>query len=358
MEKSYIYSQVKVFHFPEKINSLPVDRVEIRPPVHVRIKPTNRCNQHCYYCSYREDNLQLGKGMNLNDIIPKEKLFEIAEDLGEMGTKAVTLSRGGEPLTHPHILELLRRIVSTSKLKFAFITNGINLKGEVADLIASHGSWIRISVDGWDDKSYSEYRHVPAGQWSRLIENIKRFSGMRGKCLLGVYIIVDDKNAVHTYDMIRLYKELGANSVKVYGVVLSDDGSANNSYHEKIYHDVREQIDKAKMELEDEAFQVYDAYHFQSGNFKKGYNWCPYIQITPVIGADLKVYSCHDKAYTEGGLLGDIRYSRFRDFWMQGKEKFFRICPENDCNHHCMVNQQNKTIVEYLNIYSDHLEFL
>jgi len=64
-----------------------------------------------------------------------------------------------------------------------------------------------------------------------------------------------------------------------------------------IFHLVREQINKIKLNLEDENFEVFDAYHYLDEEFNKDYTWCPYLQILCIIGSDLNVYSCQDKAY-------------------------------------------------------------
>ena len=40
------------------------------------------------------------------------------------------------------------------------------------------------------------------------------------------------------------------------------------------------------------------------------------------------------------------------------KEKFFKINPCDDCNHHCAVNSANEMIIEYLSIDKEHLEFV
>jgi len=86
---------MKIFHYKEKLDSLPESVDKILPPVHIRIKPTNACNHNCRYCAYRADNLQLGQDMRIKDSIPKEKMMEIIDDLEDMGVKAVTFSGGG-----------------------------------------------------------------------------------------------------------------------------------------------------------------------------------------------------------------------------------------------------------------------
>ena len=56
-----IYTAMKIFHYKDKVESLPRKNDEILAPLHIRIKPINGCNHRCRYCAYREDSLQLGK---------------------------------------------------------------------------------------------------------------------------------------------------------------------------------------------------------------------------------------------------------------------------------------------------------
>ena len=113
-----LYSKMKVFHFKEKIDSLPKENNKILAPIHIRIKPTNACNHNCRYCAYRVSNLQLGKDMKIKDFIPKKKMMEIIDDLIEMDVKAVTFSGGGEPFCYPYLLETVKKFSKTN-IKFA-----------------------------------------------------------------------------------------------------------------------------------------------------------------------------------------------------------------------------------------------
>jgi hypothetical protein len=83
------------------------------------------------------------------------------------------------------------------------------------------------------------------------------------------------------------------------------------------------------------------------------------LQILPVIGADLNIYSCQDKAYnmTEG-LIGSIKEKSFKDFWFSDKNNFFKINPSVHCNNHCVANDKNKLILEYLDSDEEHLSFV
>lgn len=353
-----LYTKMKVFHYKEKIDSLPKENPAILAPIHVRIKPTNACNHNCHYCAYRVDNLQLGKDMVIRDTIPKEKMLEIIDDLAEMRVQAVTFSGGGEPFCYPHLLAAVEKLIE-KKISFASLTNGALLQGPVAELFAQHGTWIRISIDGWDDASYAAYRRVGDGEFSKVMRNIEQFKRFSGKCFLGVSLIVDQKNAPHVYEFIGRLKAIGVESVKVSACIVSNSGRENNEYHKPVFTLVKEQVAKAMRDYGATNFEISDAYHELDDKFRKEYAWCPYLQILPVIGADLNIYPCQDKAYNlEEGLIGSIRSQRFKDFWLKDKEKFFKINPSVHCNHHCVANAKNKLILEYLEADREHLGFV
>ena len=81
-------------------------------PVHVRIKPINRCNHNCWYCAYRFDDLKLGEDMVESDVLPKDKMFEIVDDLIDMDVKAVTFSGGGEPLIYKPLPDVVEKLAA------------------------------------------------------------------------------------------------------------------------------------------------------------------------------------------------------------------------------------------------------
>lgn len=351
-----IYSRMKIFHFKDKIDSLPKFNPAILPPTHIRIKPINACNHNCSYCSYRMEGQDLGMDMNLKDFIPRERMMALIDDIVECGVKAVTFSGGGEPLLYPYFLETIQKLSKTS-IKFASLTNGSLLQGDIARLFSKQGTWIRISIDGWDDKSYAKYRGVREGEFSKVMENIKNFKKIGGKCLVGASVIVDKNNAPHVYELIMKLKDAGVDSIKVAPCIISNSGKENNSYHEPVFNIVKNAISRAKAELKGQV-EIFDSYHTQLETFKKEYTWCPYMQIVPVIGADMNVYSCHDKAYTPGGILGSIKNRSFRDFWFSDKNTFFKINPSLDCNHHCMMNHNNELLLDCLDVNMDHLEFV
>ena len=353
-----LYTKYKIFHYQDKLDSLEASTDDIKAPIHIRIKPTNVCNHDCWYCAYKSSNLQLGKDMVERDSIPKEKMMEIIDDCVEMGVKAITFSGGGEPFVYKHFTDTVKRLAETD-ISFASLTNGSRLKGEIAELFAHHGTWLRISIDGWDDESYSEYRHTGKNEFSKVMQNMEAFKKLGGSCYLGVSLIVDNKNYKHIHEFTKRVKDTGVDSIKISPCIVSNSGEENDAYHRPIFKEAKEQPVRAKEEFEDAGFEVNECYHEAEIDFGKNYDWCPYLQILPVIGADLNIYPCQDKAYNlDEGLIGSIRDVRFKDFWFQDKRKFFKINPSQVCNHHCVANAKNMLIHEYLDADKKHLGFV
>ncbi len=352
------YSRMKIFHYPEKLASLPEAGGTTLPPLHLRIKPTNVCGHRCRYCSYRNPGLQLGSGMERGDSIPRDRILEIMDDVVTMGVRAVTFSGGGDPFCYPYLGEAAERLAA-SPVRFAALTNGARLEGDAAAIFARSASWVRISLDGWDAASYARYRGVSETEFGRVLENMRRFRGLGGGCHLGVSLIIDHENAPHVHELIGLVRSAGADSVKVSPCVVSDDAVKANAYHEPFYEQVVAQVEAARRDTASDAFEIHSVYHPHETAFDKAYGWCPYVQILTVIGADLGVYACQDKAYNrETGLLGSLEHMRFRDFWLSHREKFFTIHPSRDCNHHCVADGKNCLVLDYLDAGGEHGEFV
>lgn len=350
------YSSLKFLRFTDQMAALTEGRV--LAPVHIRVKPTNRCNHKCWFCAYRTEGLSLGGQMREQDSIPAERMLALAHEFVEMGVKAVTFSGGGEPLLYKSLPEVID-ILATGGIRVAALTNGTNLKGRMADAFARHGTWIRISMDAWDDAGYIKSRGAQPHEFSRLLDNIRSFTARSTRCVLGVSFIVGHDNHRHIAEVCALLKECGVNHVKVSGVVVSNDAGGNNAYHREIKKEVALQIAKAKS-LIDDTFTILDHYHDLEERFEKHYHTCPFLRFLTVIGADQAVYTCQDKAYTESGHMGSIADKTFKDFWFSEKNRNFlnTFNPVIQCRHHCVTHPKNLAIHEYLSLDQDHSFFV
>lgn len=355
-----LYSDLKLFRQTGRLEALLGDRPFA--PAHVRIKPINRCNHDCWYCAYRADGLSLGGEMDLKDRLPTDKLFEIADDIVEMGVGAVTFSGGGEPLLYkelPEVVERLRR----GGVRVATLTNGSNLRGRMADAFAEHGTWVRISLDAWDDASYAAARGVPHGAFSRLMDDIADFVARGSTCVLGISLIVGEANHAHVADICATLTDLGVDHVKISGAVISNDRAENNAYHRRFADAVTAQIARARevaARTGGGRTTIVDHYHETNETFERGYRSCPFARFLTVIGADGGVYLCQDKAYTTEGRLGSLGDRRFRDFWFdpETQGRLRGLDPSVTCRHHCVAHGKNLALHEILATDPEHALFV
>jgi len=353
---SNVYSSLKPLHFADRLAVLAAGRLPA--PVHVRIKPTNVCNHGCYFCAYRSDAVSLGDGMQVRDRIPAEKMQEIVEDLIAMQVKAVTFSGGGEPLIYPGFADTVTAL-GEAGIQVASLTNGSRLKGKVGDALATHATWVRVSIDGWDNASYSAYRDVADGEFDKVMANLAAFADRGSACVLGASIIVDERNAGHVAELCGKLKDAGVSHAKISPCIVSNDGAENNRYHAGFASVVHAQIAAARA-LDEDGFHVVNHYHDLPESFDKPYHGCPMAAMLTVIGADLTVYSCQDKAYTTGGALGSIADQRFAEFWYSpANARQQAACdPARDCRHHCVADAKNRLLNDYLALDPDHLTFV
>lgn len=352
----HVYSPNKFLHFSDRIEALREGR--IAAPVHVRIKPINRCNHACWYCAYRADELSLGEDMRHEDRIPDAKMKEITDDLIRMNVKAVTFSGGGEPLLYKSLPERVRDLAEGG-VQVATLTNGSNLKGRMADAFAEYGTWVRVSLDAWDDASYAKSRSIREGAFTNLMQNLNDFTRRDSKCVLGVSFIIDEKNCGRIAETCNRLRDAGVAHVKLSATVVSNDAARNNAYHRRLAGVVAAEIEQSRM-LETAAFQIIDHYHEMEDRFEKAYTSCAFMRFLTVIGADCSVYACQDKAYTKSGWLGSIQDQRFADLWFSEamKARMAAMDPQKNCRHHCVSHLKNETLNELLTLDPNHVAFV
>ena len=106
-------------------------------PVLVHLIPIRRCNLSCAYCNEYDD---------FSKPVPTEVMIGRVDRLASLGTTIITLS-GGEPLLHPELEEIIRRIRSHGILA-GMITNGYLLTPQRIDWLNRAGlDHLQISID-------------------------------------------------------------------------------------------------------------------------------------------------------------------------------------------------------------------
>jgi MoaA/NifB/PqqE/SkfB family radical SAM enzyme len=106
-------------------------------PVLAHVIPIRRCNLACGYCNEYDD---------FSKPVPLEVMFRRLDKLADLGTTAITIS-GGEPLLHPELEEIIRKIRKRGMIA-GLITNGYLLtKERIQKLNAAGLEYLQISID-------------------------------------------------------------------------------------------------------------------------------------------------------------------------------------------------------------------
>ncbi len=106
-------------------------------PILAHIIPIRRCNLSCAYCNEYDD---------FSKPVPTEVMFQRIDRLAALGTAIITIS-GGEPLLHPELDEIIRRIRQRGMIA-GLITNGYLLTPERVNRLNRAGlEHLQISID-------------------------------------------------------------------------------------------------------------------------------------------------------------------------------------------------------------------
>ncbi|MDP2941274.1 MAG: SynChlorMet cassette radical SAM/SPASM protein ScmE [Candidatus Omnitrophota bacterium] len=126
---------------------------------------TGRCNLRCTYCAHFTSPAEVAADL------PTEEWLRFFDELGAHGVTAVTLS-GGEPFIRDDLMALLQGIVR-NRMRFAILSNGTLITGQMAAYIASTGrcNYVQVSIDGAAPETHDVTRGE--GTFGRAVAGLK-----------------------------------------------------------------------------------------------------------------------------------------------------------------------------------------
>jgi MoaA/NifB/PqqE/SkfB family radical SAM enzyme len=275
--------------------------------------------------------------------MPETKLLEIIDSCADIGVKAVQYTGGGEPLVHPAIKQAFRRTLDRG-MELALVSNGMAMNDEVIELLRD-AAWVRISVDAYNPQTYSLIRRVRTQFHDLMLDNISKLVNRKRSAIVGVGFVVNAENYTEIYEACRLFKGIGVDNFRI-SAAFTPKGL---SYFDGIFDEAKRLAQKAKEELEDENFTVFNLFNDRISNLFHGsqdYDYCPMKELVPYIGADLNVYTCCMLAYNDLGFIGSLKEQTFSELWnSKQKREFFKSHdPRKLCRMPCMFEYKNEFI--------------
>jgi len=145
-------------------------------PKSIILEPTNACNLRCRMCPI------YGEGVNNHrevGFIKKAIWTNLIDELGSWPSRVdLDVHGAGEPLLHPHFLDILSYVKTKENISLGFLCNGTLFDHAKARAVIEIGvDWICFSVDGAEKDIFEYYRK--GAVLEAVEDNIRYFLSLR-----------------------------------------------------------------------------------------------------------------------------------------------------------------------------------
>ncbi len=178
----------------------------------IYIEPTVDCNLNCITCFRNAWDQPIGRmtSETFDSVLQGLKLMDTIPDVYFGGI--------GEPLFHVQTMDWIRQVKALGT-RVELITNGTTLVEKKArELLETGLDMLWVSLDGATPESYADVRL--GAELPRVVENIRRFAGMRKgghypRPEIGIAYVAMQSNIQELPEVIRLGKSMGARHFSV-----------------------------------------------------------------------------------------------------------------------------------------------
>ncbi|MBM4329516.1 MAG: radical SAM protein [Deltaproteobacteria bacterium] len=189
----------------------------------LRWELTMHCNLACRHC-------QVGQHINHRHEHPSlDLVMGVIEALDRKLVSQIGLL-GGEPLSYPHIDQVIERLVDTC-IPVTISTNGLLVDRPLADLLRESYRWsVMVSLEGPDKETHELIRGK--GTFKRTVENTRRLVDWLADTdvEVGVSFTLNRFTIPRMGKMLQLARELGVSVLQFQDV--KEAGNAACDFHE------------------------------------------------------------------------------------------------------------------------------
>lgn len=287
-------------------------------PFMLKFENSTLCNLKCQMCP-------LNKGLKRKTGILSFEKFKRIYD--EINPPYLNLTGIGEPLLNPDIF----KIIKYGRLKGSVVkidTNGTLLtKENIRKLIHAEPSFVSISIDSVDKKTYEKIRK--GAKFEEVIDNFKKFIQYRNKVgsktKIHLFFVLQESNILELPEFIRFGDENGVDSIN--GTVVISMGDNKNEKNRKI--DLKK-ISKVKKEFEElkkkvsvnlNLESIEDFFKNPNGVKKESACFWPWYQTSITWDGDLNpcCIFCDNEV-----VFGNVFKEPFMKIWNNKKAQEFR----------------------------------
>ena len=314
-------------------------------PIYLEISPAGSCNHRCTYCAL--DFMEYQPRFLEAEIL-KKRLSEMAS----LGVKSIMYAGEGEPLLHKDIAGIINQ-TKKSGIDAALTTNAVLLNKGLAGKILGSLSWIKVSINGANEKSYKKIHRSRAGDFDRVIKNLSYAALLRKRegysCALGMQLLLLPENSGEVLKLARIARDIGMDYlvVKPYS---QHPLSKTTRYKDIRYNKYLRLAGQLKV-LNTDKFSVI----FRLNTMRKWdqglrtYARCYALPFWSYIDAGGNVWGCSVYLGKEEFFCGNIYKNTFREIWKSpARKKVTAMAEKKLCIKDCRVNCRMDEINRYL----------
>jgi len=355
MDRFMIDSHKLIYHV-ERISDWLKDKGVY--PIYAEIATSGACNHRCTYCAL--DYMKYEPRFADTKIL-KKRISEMAG----LGLKSVMYAGEGEPLLHKDITGVVNH-TRRSGVDVAITTNGVFMDKEFADSALGSITWIKVSINGARETTYSKIHRAQSGDFAKVLKNMAYAARLRRsenyRCALGTQIVLLPENRQDVTMLARMVKDAGFDYlvVKPYS---QHPFSITDRYKNIRYGDYIKLADRLKG-YNDKSFSVI----FRIRTMKKwdegvrDYKRCHALPFWTYIDAGGSVWGCSAYLGDERFLCGNIYKDTFKKIWNSGERKKMLAMVKEDidtknCRVNCRMDEVNRYLWELKHL-PEHVNFI
>jgi MoaA/NifB/PqqE/SkfB family radical SAM enzyme len=289
-----VLSRNKIFAHPERLADWL--KTGFGRPITAELDPTNACSYSCGDCAGGRDD---EASLSFSD------MQRIIDELSG-SVKGLVVTGGGEPLANPNTVRAIEYAAGKG-MDVGLITSGYLLHNNdvpgLVERVRASCSWIRISLDASDGKTYAERKGVPADHFEQVLVNVLRLDPVNTECTVGLAYLTRNES----FEALRRFAELSR--------MLGVDYAQFRPFHEarEEGHDLSERIEQTR-NLETGRFKViYPREKYVPMGYT--YEQCFGDEFRVVVSATGDMYpDCYTRGMPEFA-YGNLLQQSFEDIW-------------------------------------------
>lgn len=290
-------------------------------PFYTYISISNLCNANCMFCDIHEKK----------EVYCSLDVYDLLDQLKEMGTKYIHFNGGGEPFVNKDILKYFEYATKLN-LNIIFTTNGYALNENIIKRFREYNvKAILFSIDSYKAEIHNKIRGVK-GIFEKATNNIKIIKKICPDIKIVINHVLNNKNIDSIKEFIHLKKELPYDFINPIVVKECPEYYFSDKQVKNYNISLKEIKDLMK---ENNVFCLYDdmeyfkeeMYENDGSDFSKNKVPCFCLQYCSFIDCvSGNVYPCDCSVHRDENYysLGNLKEHSFKEIWESERANYLK----------------------------------